>query len=103
MTEILLKVSVSELCQLESITQQIIIEAVDHGIAEPLEGSAVTEWVFDTGSAHWLKKAVRLRQDLEIDWIAVAMLIDLLQQKESLERENQCIQQQLARFLQQSE
>ena len=103
MTEILLKVSVKELCQIESINEQIIIEAVDYGIAKPRGGRSVTEWVFDTNSVHWLKKAIRLHQDLEIEWLAVAMLIELLQQNESLEREKQSIQQQLERFLQQSE
>lgn len=103
MTEILLKISVRELCQVEKITEQFVIEAVESGIAAPVEGKEVTDWVFDTTSVHWLKKAIRLHQDLEIDWIAVAMVIDLLQQKESLQRENQTIQQQLERFLQQTQ
>lgn len=103
MTQILVKVTVKELCQIERITEQIIIEAVDYGIVKPRGGRSVTEWVFDTNSAHWLKKAIRLHQDLEIEWLAVSMLIELLQQKESLEREKQCIQQQLKRFLQQNE
>mgnify|MGYP002713238326 CR=1 FL=1 len=103
MAEILLKVSVCELCQIESINEQIIIEAVNHGIAKPLAGKEVADWVFDTNSVHWLKKAIRLHQDLEIEWIAVAILIDLLQHNESLERENRYIHQQLQRFLQQTE
>lgn len=103
MAEILLQVSVKELCQIERITEQMIVEAVDHGIASPQRGTRVTEWVFDTNSVHWLKKAIRLQQDLEIDWIAVAMLIDLLQQKESMEREIKRMQKQLDRFLQSNE
>ncbi|MFT6906190.1 MAG: chaperone modulatory protein CbpM [Oleiphilaceae bacterium] len=47
---------------------------------------------------HWFKKALRLQQDLELDWIAVALIIDLMQQKELLLRENECFQQQLERF-----
>ena len=99
MTEILLTVSASELCLTESITEEMILAAVESGVAEPVEGEDLVNWVFDSTSVHWLKKAIRLHQDLEIDWVAVAMVIDLLQQKELLQRENQYIRQQLKRFL----
>jgi chaperone modulatory protein CbpM len=59
----------------------------------------VVDWVFDTTSVHWLRKAVRLHSDLDIDWVAVAMVIDLLRRNEELERRNQCFEQQLKRFL----
>ena len=99
MTEILLTVSASELCLTESITEEMILAAVESGVAEPVEGEDLVNWVFDSTSVHWLKKAIRLHQDLEIDWVAVAMVIALLQQKESLQRENKYIRQQLKRFL----
>ena len=99
MTELVLSISVQELCQCEEFTEQLIIEVVDHGIAKPVEGKEVTDWVFDTTSVHWLRKAVRLHDDLEIDWIAVAMVIDLLRQNESLQKQNQRFEQQLRRFL----
>ena len=99
MIETILRVSLIELCQTEGITQQIILEVVEHGIAQPLAGEQIDDWVFDTTTAHWLKKAVRLNRDLELDWIAVAMVIDLLQQKELLELENQRFQRQIAHLL----
>jgi len=99
MTEILLTISASELCLTKTITEEMILAAVESGVAEPIEGEDLVNWVFDSTSVHWLKKAIRLHQDLEIDWVAVAMVIDLLQQKESLQRENQYIRQQLKRFL----
>ena len=99
MTDIVLGVSLHELCQCEGLTEQLIIEVVDHGIAQPFAGNNVVDWVFDASSVHWLQKAVRLHYDLEIDWIAVAMVIDLLQKNEALRRENECIEQQLKRFL----
>lgn len=99
MTEIVLSISVQELCQCEGFTEQLIIEVVDHGIAEPVKGKEVVDWVFDTTSVHWLRKAVRLHDDLELDWIAVAMVIDLLRQNESLKQQNQRFEQQLRRFL----
>ena len=99
MTDIVLGVSLHELCQCEGLTEQLIIEVVDHGIAQPVAGNNVVDWVFDTSSVHWLQKAARLHYDLEIDWIAVAMVIELLQKNEALRRENECIGQQLKRFL----
>jgi chaperone modulatory protein CbpM len=42
---------------------------------------------------------VRLQHDLDIDWVAVAMVIDLLKKNEALQRQNECFQQQLKRFL----
>jgi len=99
MTETLLKISINELCQLEGIESRFVVELVDYGIARPVEGRVADEWVFDTTSVHWIKTAVRLYQDFEIDWVAVALIIDLLQQKEALQRENERYQQQLDRFL----
>jgi len=99
MTDIVLGVSLHELCQCEGLTEQLIVEVVGHGIAQPVAGNNVVDWVFDASSVHWLQKAVRLHYDLEIDWIAVAMVIDLLRENEALRRENECIERRLKRFL----
>lgn len=99
MTEMVLSISLHELCQYEELTEQLIIEVVDHGIAKPVAGKDVPDWVFDAAGVHWLRKAARLHYDLEIDWIAVAMVIDLLQRNETLQRQNQGYKQQLKRFV----
>ena len=99
MTVSVTQLSVSELCQLERIEKNLVVEVVEHGIASPLMGQSSRDWVFDGTTVHWIKKAVRLHQDLEIDWIAVSLVIDLLQQKESLEQENERYRAQLGRFM----
>jgi len=99
MTEISLYLALNELCQLERIEPDIIVEIVEYGIASPVKGETSTDWIFDTTSVHWIKKAVRLQHDLELDWVAVALVIDLMQQKESLVKENEYFQQQLERFI----
>jgi chaperone modulatory protein CbpM len=99
MAEMVLSISVHELCQYEGLSQQLIVEVVDHGIAQPMAGRNVVDWVFDTTSVHWLRKAVRLHYDLEIDWVAVAMVIDLLRQNEALQKQNERVEQQLRRLL----
>jgi chaperone modulatory protein CbpM len=103
MSETLFSTSFDELCQLEGIESQLIIEIVDYGIVVPMNKSinqnSYEQWLFDTGGVHLIKKALRLRQDLEIDWVAIAMLLELMKQKEELQKENEAYQRQLKRFI----
>jgi chaperone modulatory protein CbpM len=99
MSDIVLKVSLDELCAQEGITDVMVVEVVEHGIAEPLAGDDASNWIFESSSVHWMKKAIRLYHDLDIDWVSIAMVIDLLQQKESLLRENERLKIQLDRFI----
>jgi len=103
MTETLFSISFEELCQIEGIESQLIIEIVEYGIVTPLnkrtDQTRYEQWFFDTGGIHWIKKALRLHQDLEIDWVAIAMVIDLMQQKEALQKENELYERQLRRFI----
>lgn len=99
MTELVLSITLHELCECEGLSEQLIVEVVEHGIAQPVAGQTVVDWVFDTTSVHWLRKAVRLHADLDIDWVAVAMVIDLLQQNEALQKRNHYFEQRLKRFL----
>lgn len=94
-----LRITVSEFCEREGITEQQVVTIVEYGIARPLEGRSTRDWEFDTASARWMHKALRLRRDLELDWVATAMLIDLLRQRERLYRENRQLRQRLERFL----
>ena len=98
MTDTLLIISFDELCQSEQINQEIIIEVVDYGIAEPVSGSSAQEWIFDTTSVHWLKKAIQLHDELEIDWVAVAMIVELLKQQENMKAEIETLQRRLDRY-----
>ena len=103
MSEKLFSISFDELCQLEGIESQLIVEIVEYDIVTPLNKSVEVDnqeqWLFDTESTQWIQKALRLHHDLEIDWLAVAMLIDLMQQKEVLQKENETYQRQLERFM----
>jgi chaperone modulatory protein CbpM len=103
MSDTLFSISFKELCQVEGIEGELIIEIVEYGIVMPInkhsEQVRYEQWLFDTGAVPLIKKALRLRQDLEIDWIAIAMVIDLMQEKEVLQKENECYQRQLRRFI----
>jgi chaperone modulatory protein CbpM len=93
------RVTVREICEQEGLSQTTLSQLVEYEIARPLAGSSADDWQFDATGAHWMKRAVRLRRDLDIDWVTVAVLIDLLRQREELVQENQCLRQQLERFL----
>jgi chaperone modulatory protein CbpM len=91
--------ALDELCLSIGIHQDTIIEVVEYGIATPLEGNTLSEWVFDLESAHWIKKAIKLNQQLQIDWVATAMVIELMRQKQQLENENTQLKTRLNRLL----
>jgi chaperone modulatory protein CbpM len=95
----LMTVSCNELIQSDFIKAEFIIEIVDYGIVKPLSGENSATWIFETSSVQWLRKAIRLHKDLDFDWIAVSFVIELMQEKECLERENKRIKQQLGRFM----
>jgi len=99
MTSTIIQITVSELCEREELSRSVVVQLVQYDIAQPLAGSSIEDWIFDVTTAHWMQRAIRLQRDLDIDWIAVAMLIDLLQEREQLSEENQRLRQRLGRFL----
>jgi chaperone modulatory protein CbpM len=99
MTNITLYMPLEELCLSADISQEAIIEVVEYGIVTPVEGETLSEWVFDLESAHWIKKAIKLSQQLQIDWVATAMVIELLKSKQQLEKENSQLKSRLSRLL----
>jgi chaperone modulatory protein CbpM len=94
-----INISIHELCEVEKIENELILEIVEYGIVKPIEEAEYQDWVFDVSHVCWIKKAIRLHQDLEIDWVAVGLVIDLMQQKEDLLKQNERYQQQLSRFI----
>ncbi len=95
----LMRITVRELTERQGISRSVLLELVACEIARPVEGAGPDEWIFDADSAHWIQRAVRLQRDLEIDWVAVAMLVDLLRERERLRGENRALRQRLNRFL----
>lgn len=94
-----LQVTVHELCECDDIDETMLAAAVEHEIVIPISGRRRTEWVFEATHVTWIRKAIHLREDLELDWVAIALLIDLLREKEQLEQANQALRQRLQRFI----
>lgn len=79
-----------------------VIDIVEAGIVEPrLEqpGTAPDDWQFDAEMLNRMQRACRLYRDLELDWAATALVLDLLAEKERLQRENQRLHRLLRRFI----
>ncbi len=90
--------SFQELCTVTALPSQTIIEIVDHGIIEP-EGTDPETWLFNTQMVVVTRKALRLHNDLEIDWSGIALAISLLEELEEIRHENQQLKAQLNRFV----
>jgi len=99
MTNITLRIHLDELCLSADISQEAIIEVVEYGIVTPLEGDTLSDWVFDLENAHWIKKAIKLNQQLQIDWLATAMVIELMKKQQELIKENKQLKVRLSRLL----
>ena len=94
-----LQISVQEICEQEGLTRAVLLELVEYDIARPVAGTSLDDWVFDNTGAHWLRKANRLRRELDLDWLAVSVLVELLRQRETLDQENRMLRQRLRRLL----
>lgn len=99
MIDITLHIPIKELCEIEGIEIDIIVEVVEYGIAQPVSNADHSLWIFDLDNAHWIKKAVKLNQELLIDWVAISMVIDLMKEKEKLELENNALKGRLSRLI----
>jgi len=99
MVDITLYIPIDELCENTSISIEVILEAVEYGIATPQSGTTFSEWVFDLESAHWIKKAIKLNKEFLLDWVAISIVIDLMKEKEELTQENVRLKSRLSRLL----
>lgn len=98
MTEYDIELRLIDICDELQLSEETCVELVSCGIVKP-PGSTPDDWVFDLTMVSVAKRAIRLRQELELDWSAVALVINLLEERDQLRLENQTLQQRLERFL----
>jgi chaperone modulatory protein CbpM len=79
-------------------TEATVITAVEHGIVEP-RGRRPADWRFDAQMLAVLQRALRLRQDLELDWAGAALALQLLDQLRELREDNERLRRELDRLL----
>lgn len=90
--EILENLTSMELCRFCDADETWVTELVEYGILEP-EGHSFHEWNFHGVNIVRAKKARRLQRDFGINLAGVAMVLDLLHEREQLMRSLQRLQE----------
>ncbi|MBA1321931.1 chaperone modulator CbpM [Pseudomonas plecoglossicida] len=96
---LIVQLDMRTLCQEADITADWVIEIVEHGIVQP-SGRTPEDWLFDDRAPVTLKRAVKLHQELELEWEGVALALELLEEVQHLRSENSMLRQRLGRFTQ---
>ncbi|MFT5786030.1 MAG: chaperone modulatory protein CbpM [Ascidiaceihabitans sp.] len=78
--------SLHELCRFCQADEAWIIELVQHGVLEP-NGTNYETWHFQGRNIVRAKKAHRLNHDLGINVAGVAMVLELLDERDALLRQ----------------
>ena len=97
-TEYTLTLHFDEACSALGVESRQVVKIVELGIIDP-HGTSPQEWRFDSNMIVTAKRALRLRKDLHIDWPAVALVLDLLEERDRLQQENAALEQRLRRFI----
>lgn len=84
--------SLSETARQACIHPDLLLRMVDLGLAEPEQSSP--ELLFAPETVGYISKALRLRNQLGINWAGVGLVMDLLERIGELEREIQRLKNQ---------
>ena len=84
--EIVESLTSAELCRFCDADESWITELVEHGVLTP-DGTSFSEWHFHGVNIVRAKKARRLQRDLGVNAAGIALVLDLLQEREELMRE----------------
>lgn len=90
-----------EICMETGLTVDTLIEVVEHGIVEPViqnQQDMPEQWTFSANCLGTLQRATRLQNDLGLNWQGIALVLDLLEQRDQLKNENLALLRRLQRF-----
>ena len=74
--------TITEICEVCHLQPHQITEYVNYAIVEPQ--IAAEDWLFDLQQLERLQTALRLQRDLELNLAGVAVVLDLLQERNEL-------------------
>jgi len=77
--------SLQDLCRFCQADEAWVMELVQHGVLEP-KGNSVESWQFMGRSIVRAKKARRLNRDLGINTAGVALVLELLEERDAVLR-----------------
>jgi chaperone modulatory protein CbpM len=72
-----------QFCHVCTIQEDHIVEYVEEGILQP-KGRNRKAWRFPQSSLRWAMKARRLQRDLDINLAGVAVILELMEELETL-------------------
>jgi len=96
-TEYSTSLPLHDACHAVGMPATEFIEIVSLGILAP-EGDDPDTWVFDLHMISTARLALRLQRDLHLEWEAVALVLDLLLERDRLREENQQLLRRLQRL-----
>ncbi|GFE65488.1 chaperone modulator CbpM [Litoreibacter roseus] len=77
--------SLQDLCRFCEADEAWVIELVEHGVLEP-NGASSETWRFRGVNILRAKKARRLNRDLGINIAGIAMVLELLEERDAISR-----------------
>lgn len=87
-----MQLTLRELCYDCQVNAEYVIELVEFGIVQPRKGRTPQEWVFAGEDLVRVKKAERLRRDLEVNLPGVALSLELIEEVRGLRRQVEDLQ-----------
>ena len=94
MANVTVTFTITEFCLYTGVSEEELHEVVGLGVIEPHEDET-----FDDHALTVMRRAVRLRQELELDWPGIAVALTLLEENVQLRQENRLLRQRLSRFV----
>jgi len=77
------EMSLSDLCEVCTVTSERVVQLVDEGLVEP-EGREPAEWRFSGRSVRRVVVAERLSRDLRLNAAGAALVLELLDEVKQL-------------------
>ena len=88
------QVTLVELAHTSGLPQDVLRELVEYGALEPAPGAG--EWCFSAECVVRVRKAARLRSDLELETDSLALVLSFLERIQRLEAQVRHLHAQLA-------
>ncbi|SUX74449.1 chaperone-modulator protein CbpM [Citrobacter freundii] len=88
MANVTVTFTITEFCLYTGVSEEELHEIVGLGVIEPHDDET-----FDDHALTVMRRAVRLRQELELDWPGIAVALTLLEENAHLRQENRLLRQ----------
>ena len=80
-------VTLLEICQNCQAPAETIINLMEHGVINPSQGNKSSQWRFHQSALIRADKALRLKRDLGINNAGIALVLDLLDEVDTLHKQ----------------